>query len=126
MKTMTPDTDTKTPIIVIPCTQEERTALRRAAYPGKMTDYALGWIRTGLNLPETNRLPPFLISEDPDTGDIYALHTQRPRCLLQIHETNRGPLAQPVEAYEPSTQAGTDLADLLKAAEEAAAAWLAE
>jgi len=108
--------------IILNCTNEQKGAAKRAAYPGKLAEWALEWINTGVQLSENAPvdLPPYLIADNPATGDLYALHTQRPRCLIRLIETDRGYIAQPVESYEPMTQSAQDLARILRGAEDAA------
>lgn len=113
--------------IIIPTDPETRAAVRRAAYPGKMADWIHGWIQTGLSLQTAPDLPPYLITENPDTGELLALHTHEPRCLIRLIETNRGVIAQPLESYQPiHSQTAAQLADLFRGAEQAAADYLAD
>lgn len=111
--------------IIIPCTPLEKSAAVHAAQGQKFADWALAWIRNGSSLPETSEAPRWLIA-DGDDGDIYALHAHRPRMLFRVLETARGPIAQPLESYEPTSTAGGELSKLIREAQDAVAAWMEE
>lgn len=111
--------------IVLPVTHQTKGRARQAAGGGNLADWCLAWINTGIQLSPDSApgLPRYLIADDPETGELYALHTARPRCLIRMVETNRGGyIAQPVETYEPATLTSAQLSDILTGAEAAAAA----
>lgn len=110
--------------IVLPCTHQTKGRARQAAGGSSLAEWCLAWINTGIQLsPEpAPGLPRYLIADDPETGELYAIHTARPRCLIRLVETNRGGyIAQPVETYEPATLSSDQLSQILTGAEDAAA-----
>ncbi len=100
--------------LVIPCTQAEKSALVQIAYPSRVGDWAMDWLRHGLTRAETCQAPRFLFCDAAGDERIFILHTQRPRFLAEAVDTRDGFICKVIEEHEPIRIPGSQLTQLLE------------